>query len=200
MSKYQLAPFDRLSEQFERLPGIGHKTASRLAYFVLSLPDEEADKFADAIKDAHKSIHNCPVCCNLTDRELCPVCADTNRDKSVICVVESFRDVMVIEKTQEYNGLYHVLHGVLSPMKGILPDDIRIKELVSRLQDGTVKEVVMATNVTVEGETTASYISKLIKPLGVRVTRLASGLPAGGNIEYSDEVTLSRALSLRTEI
>ena len=186
MAKYILAPLEKLTEQFERLPGIGHKTASRLAYHVLTLPEAEAEKFANAITDAHKNIHYCPVCCNLTDKELCPVCADETRDRSVICVVESFRDVSVIEGTQEYFGLYHVLQGVLSPMKGVFPDMLKIKELMARLNDGTVREVVMATNATLGGETTASYIAKLIKPLGIRVTRLATGLPAGGNIEYSD--------------
>ena len=200
MAKYILAPLEKLTEQFERLPGIGHKTASRLAYYILTLPKEEAEKFSNAITEAHNSIHYCPVCCNLTDKELCPICADETRDRSVICVVESFRDVTGIEGTQEYFGLYHVLQGVLSPMKGIFPDMLKIKELMARLRDGTVKEVVMATNATLGGETTASYIAKLIKPLGIRVTRLATGLPAGGNIEYSDEVTLARALSSRLDM
>lgn len=200
MAKYILAPLEKLTEQFERLPGIGHKTASRLAYYILTLPKEEAEKFSNAITEAHNNIHYCPVCCNLTDKELCPICADETRDRSVICVVESFRDVTGIEGTQEYFGLYHVLQGVLSPMKGIFPDMLKIKELMARLRDGTVKEVVMATNATLGGETTASYIAKLIKPLGIRVTRLATGLPAGGNIEYSDEVTLARALSSRLDM
>ncbi|MBQ9460954.1 MAG: recombination protein RecR [Clostridia bacterium] len=200
MAKYILAPLEKLTEQFERLPGIGHKTASRLAYYVLTLPKGEAEKFAASITEAHDNIHYCPVCCNLTDKELCPICSDETRDRSVICVVESFRDVIGIEGTQEYFGLYHVLQGVLSPMKGIFPDMLRINELMARLKDGTVREVVMATNATLGGETTASYIAKLIKPLGIRVTRLATGLPAGGNIEYSDEVTLARALSSRLDM
>lgn len=200
MADYSVAPFSRLVEQFERLPGIGRKTAARLAYYVLALPEAEAQKFADAIVDAHKRIHYCKICCNLTDRDVCSICEDKRRDKSIICVVENVRDVAAMEKTQEYHAQYHVLQGVISPMKGILPDMIKIKELLARLGDDTVKEVVMATNATVEGEATAIYISKLVKPFGVKVTRLAYGIPVGGDLEYADEVTLARAFKGRAEI
>lgn len=199
MSEYSIAAFSRLAEQFEKLPGIGHKTAARLAYHIITSPEDDALKFADAIVDAHKKIHYCKICCNLTDKEICDVCSDTKRDRSIICVVESFKDVMALEKTHEFHVLYHVLHGVISPMKGVFPDMIHIKELLSRL-DGSVKEVVMATNATVEGEATAMYISKLIKPLGVKVTRLAYGIPVGGNLDYADEVTLVRSISGRSEM
>ncbi len=197
---YHVAPLDRLVEQFERLPGIGHKTAGRLAYHILSKSDGEAKAFADAIVEAKNKIHYCKCCQNLTDLELCPVCTDESRDKSVICVVEDPRDVMAFERTREYNGMYHVLHGAISPMDGIGPDSLHIKELMVRLADETVKEVVMATNPTVEGEATASYISRLIRPMGVKVSRLAYGIPVGGDLEYADEVTLSRALEGRSEI
>ena len=200
MADYHIAPFDCLAEQFERLPGIGSKTAARLAYYMISVPQEEALQFADAIVDARRKLHYCRICCNLTDKDICSICADERRDKSVICVVEDIRDVIALEKTQEFYVSYHVLHGVISPMKGILPDMLRIKELLSRLKDGTVKEVVMATNATVEGEATAMYLSKLIKPLGIRVTRLAYGLPVGGDLEYADEVTLLKAIEGRREL
>ncbi len=200
MSEYNAASFDRLVEQFERLPGIGVKTATRLAYYMLSLPQEEALQFADAIVDARKKLHYCRICCNLTDQEICSICADSKRDKSVICVVEDIRDVVAMEKTREFRISYHVLHGVISPMKGVLPDMIRIRELLQRLKDGTVQEVIMATNATVEGEATAMYLSKLIKPLGIKVTRLAYGLPVGGDLEYTDEVTLVRAIRGRQEL
>ncbi len=200
MQSSNIAPLARLTEQFERLPGIGQKTAARLAYYVLKMPEQDAQKFADAIIDAHKKIHYCKICCDLTDKDICPICADIHRDKSIVCVVEDPRDVMVLEKTKELNVSYHVLHGAISPMKGILPDMLKIKELLDRLKDNTVKEVVMATNTTVEGETTAVYLSKLIKPLGIKVTRLAFGLPVGGDIQYADEVTLARAFMGRNEI
>ena len=200
MARYIPAPFARLCEQFERLPGIGHKTAMRLAYHVMLMPEAEANQLATSITDAHRELHYCSVCCNLTDKDPCFICSDQSRDRSVICVVESFKDVSVIEETREYSGMYHVLHGVLSPMRGVLPDHLTINHLVARIRKGNVKEVIMATNVTVEGETTASYIAKVIKPLGVRVTRLATGLPAGGNIEYSDEVTLARAIVSRMDM
>lgn len=200
MSEYNIAAFSRLVEQFERLPGIGHKTAARLAYHVITSPEKEALKFADAIVDARKKIRYCSICCNLTDKEVCDICADNRRDKSIICVVESLKDVLALEKTHEFHVLYHVLHGVISPMRGIMPDMIRIKELLARLKDGTVKEVIMATNATVEGEATAMYISKLIKPLGIKVTRLAYGIPVGGDLEYADEVTLARSILGRSEI
>lgn len=197
---YRVAPLDRLVEQFERLPGIGHKTAGRLAYHILSRSDDEAKAFSEAILEAKSKIHYCKCCQNLTDLELCPVCTDDGRDKSVICVVEDPRDVMAFERTREYNGLYHVLHGVISPMDGIGPDSLHIKELMTRLAGDEVKEIIMATNPTVEGEATASYISRLIRPMGIKVSRLAYGIPVGGDLEYADEITLSRALEGRNEI
>ncbi len=201
MAEYKLVPFERLQEQFGRLPGIGPKTAARLAYYVLTMPQAEAEKFADAVVQAHKTIRYCKVCCNMTDQEICPICSDPKRDKSVICVVESLQDVLALEKTRELNITYHVLHGLLSPMKGIMPDMLSIKELMNRLKDHqAVKEVIMATNPTIEGEATAMYLSKLIKPLGVRVSRLAYGIPVGCNLEYTDEVTLTRAIHGRSEM
>lgn len=200
MSEYNVAPLARLIEQFERLPGIGKKTAQRLAYYVLDLPKSDAEKFSTAILDAHEKIHYCKLCCNLTDQELCNICKNPNRDTSIICVVEDPRDVTAFERTQEFNAMYHVLHGVISPLNGVGPDQIRIKELLSRVNSGKVKEVIMATNPTVEGEATAMYISKLLKPLGIKVTRLAYGIPVGGDLEYADEVTLSRAIEGRNEI
>lgn len=197
---YSAAPLAKLTEQFERLPGIGQKSAARLAYHVFSMPEEEAEKFARAILDVHKKIHYCSICCNLTDGDICSVCSDEHRDRSIICVVESPKDVAALEKTREFNACYHVLHGVISPMKGIMPDMLKIKELIRRLDGDEVKEVIMATNATVEGEATAMYISKMIKPLGVKVSRLAYGLPVGGDLEYADEVTLSRALKGRNEM
>lgn len=200
MSEYSVAPLARLIEQFERLPGIGKKTAQRLAYYVLDLPKSEAEKFSAAILDAHEKIHYCKLCCNLTDQELCSICRNDSRDKTIICVVEDPRDVAAFERTQEFSAMYHVLHGVISPLNGVGPDQIRIKELLSRVNNGKVKEVIMATNPTVEGEATAMYISKLLKPLGIKVTRLAYGIPVGGDLEYADEVTLSRAIEGRNEI
>ena len=197
---YHVAPLEKLVEQFERLPGIGKKTAGRLAYHILSRCDAEAITFADAILEAKEKIHYCKCCQNLTDLELCPVCTDPDRDKSFICVVEDPRDVMAFERTREYNGLYHVLHGVISPMDGIGPDSLHIKELMARLSNSEIKEIIMATNPTVEGEATASYISRLIRPMGIKVSRLAYGIPVGGDLEYADEITLSRALEGRNEI
>lgn len=197
---YRVVPLTRLIEQFERLPGIGKKTAQRLALYVLDLPQQEAEAFANAILDAKKKIHKCAVCCNLTDEELCPVCANPARDKSVICVVAEPRDVIALERTHEFNGTYHVLHGCISPMDGIGPEQLCVKELLSRLRAGETEEVIMATNPTVEGEATAMYLSRLIKPLGVKVTRLAYGIPVGGDLEYADEVTLKRALDGRSEL
>lgn len=187
-----------LAEQFGRLPGVGRKSAMRMAYSVLDLPEEEAEAFAEAIVDAKRKIHLCPVCQNLTDRELCSVCDDPDRDRSVICVVEDARAVMSVEKVREYRGLYHVLHGVISPVNGITPDKLKLKELLARL-DENVTEVIVATNPTVEGEATAMYISRLIKPLGIKVTRLAYGVPVGADLEYADEVTLFRALEGRRD-
>lgn len=197
---YNVIPLIKLIEQFERLPGIGRKTAQRLAFYVLNLPREKAQQFADAITEAHDKIKKCRVCQSLTEGELCPICADSARDGSVICVVEDSQDVLAFERTREYHGLYHVLHGLISPMDGIGPDQLHIKELLARIGSGEVKEVIMATNPTVEGEATAMYLARLLKPMGVRVTRLAYGIPVGGNLEYADEVTLYRALEGRSEI
>lgn len=197
---YNLAPLQNLIDQFERMQGIGHKTAQRMAFYVLGLSDTEANNFAQAIIDAHTKIHHCRICCDLAEDELCPICKSNNRDKSVICVVEDPRDVAAIERTNEYKGTYHVLHGAISPMDNIGPDQIRIKELLARLSDGTVEEVIMATNPTVEGEATAMYISRLLKPMGITVSRLAYGVPVGADLEYADEVTLGRAIEGRSLI
>ena len=194
------AALERLSEQFARLPGIGSKTAQRLAFQVLSMPQEQAQEFADASLDAKRSIHTCPVCQNLTDEEMCPICADETRDHSTICVVAEPRDVIAMERSREYTGVYHVLHGVISPLNHVGPDDIRIRELLARLQDGSVQEVIMATNPDTEGEATAMYLSRLLRPIGVKVTRLAYGIPVGSQLEYADEVTLLRALEGRREM
>lgn len=200
MAEYSVAPLAKLIEQFERLPGIGHKTALRLAYHILRMPESEAQKFSDAITEAHSKIKYCSVCCNLTDKDICSICSDPCRDKSLVCVVEDPRDVMALERTHEYNALYHVLHGSLSPVNGVTADMIHIKELLARFKTDEIKEVIMATNPTVEGEATAMYISKLLKPFGVKVTRLAYGVPVGGDIEYADEVTLTKSLEGRKEI
>ena len=197
---YNVAPLAKLIEHFERIPGIGRKTAQRMAYYVLNLPKAQAEQFSQAILDAHEKIHPCKVCQNLTDGELCQICANPSRDHSLICVVEDPRDVVAFERTRDYEGTYHVLHGVISPMDGVGPEQLRIKELLGRIGTQEVKEVIMATNPTVEGEATAMYISRLLKPLGVRVTRLAYGIPVGGSLEYADEVTLSRALEGRSEL
>lgn len=200
MADYHLAPLSKLVEQFERLPGIGYKSAQRLAYHVLGLSEEEVKQLTGAILEAHEKIHTCRICCNLTDQELCPICRNPARDHSLVCVVENPRDVVAMERTRDYGGTYHVLHGVISPLNGIGPDQLRIKELLNRMRDRTVKEVIMATNPTVEGEATAMYLSRLLKPLGVKVTRLAYGIPVGGDLEYADEVTLSKALEGRSEL
>lgn len=197
---YYAAPLSKLIDQFERLPGIGRKTAQRLAFFVLNGSDEQAAAFADAILDAKKNMHYCKVCQNLTDGELCAICAAPSRDKSIICVVEDPRDIVAFERTRDYDGLYHVLHGVISPMDGVGPEQLKIKELLARVGSGEVKELIMATNPDVEGEATAMYLSRLLKPLGVKVTRIAYGLPAGGELEYADEVTLLKALEGRSEL
>ena len=198
--QYSVTSLQELIDQFARLPGIGRKTAQRLAFYVLSLPEDEAKKFAETLLNAKRSIHLCSVCQNMTDREKCAICEDETRDRSTICVVEDPQDVMAFERTREYKGLYHVLHGVISPIEGIGPDKLKVKELMSRLASGEVNEVIMATNPTVEGEATASYISRLLKPMGVKVSRLAYGVPVGGDLEYADEVTLTRALEGRNEI
>lgn len=200
MAQYNVAPLENLVEQFEKMPGIGHKTAQRLAYYVLNLSKTQAEELAGAVLDAHTKIHYCSKCCNLTDKELCPVCASPLRDNSVICVVETPRDATAVENTHEFKGVYHVLHGEISPLNGVGPDNLTIKQLVARLSDDTVKEVIMATNPTVEGDATALYISKLLKPMGVKVTRLAYGIPVGGDLEYADEYTLAKALEGRNEI
>jgi recombination protein RecR len=199
MANYNVAPLEKLVEQFEKMPGIGYKTAQRLAYYVLNLSKTEAKDFSDAIIDAHEKIHYCEICCNLTDQKLCPVCSSEKRDKSLICVVETPRDAMAMESTGEFKGTYHVLHGAISPLNDIGPDDLKIKELLARLS-GEVSEVIMATNPTVEGDATAMYLSRLLKPMGVKVTRLAYGIPVGGDLEYADQVTLARALEGRNEL
>lgn len=200
MAKNSIVPLTELIAQFERLPGIGRKTAQRLAYSILEQPPERAEKFAEALVNARRKIHFCKVCQALTDMDTCAICADTERDHSVICVVAEPKDVMAFERTREYNGTYHVLHGVISPLDGIGPEQLRIKELMARLSDSGVTEIIMATNPTVEGEATASYLSRIIKPLGIKVTRLAYGIPVGGDLEYADEYTLARALEGRNEI
>ncbi len=200
MAQYNVAPLENLVEQFERMPGIGHKTAQRLAYYVLNLSKTQAEELANAVMDAHTKIHYCGKCCNLTDKELCPVCASPLRDNSTICVVETPRDAAAVENTHEYKGVYHVLHGAISPLNDIGPDNLTIKQLIARLGNDDVAEVIMATNPTVEGDATALYISKLLKPMGVKVTRLAYGIPVGGDLEYADEYTLAKALEGRNEI
>lgn len=200
MAGYNVASLARLIEQFERMPGIGHKTAQRMAFYVLGLKKEEAEAFSNAILNAHQKIKKCEKCCNLAEEELCPICKSGKRDESLVCVVEDPRDVMAFERTHEYEGTYHVLHGVISPMNGIGPEDITVKELIARFSDGKIKEVIMATNPTVEGEATAMYISRLLKPMGITVSRLAYGVPVGADLEYADEVTLTRALEGRRTI
>jgi len=190
---------DNLIDKFASLPGIGHKTAQRLAFFVMGLPDGEAESFAEAIVEARRTIRFCTECQNLTDGDLCSVCRDSRRDKSVVCVVSDPKGVLAIERAHEYGGSYHVLHGVISPMSGVGPDDIRIKELVARVSQGEIQEVIMATNPDTEGETTARYISRLIHPFEVKVTRLAYGIPVGGSLEFADDATLMRALEGRLE-
>lgn len=196
---YYVDAVARLINEFEKLPGIGHKSAQRLAYYILSANKGSVDNLVDAIQVAKQKIRYCDQCFNITDKELCNICDNQNRDKSLICVVADPKDLIAMEKTREFKGVYHVLHGNISPMGGIGPDDIRIKELLSRLNDD-VKEVILATNPNVEGEATAMYLSKLIKPLGIKVTRIAHGIPIGGDLEYTDEVTLTKALEGRREI
>ena len=191
---------EQLVEQFAKLPGVGIKSAQRLAFHILSLPEESAAQFAQAILDAKRLIHCCPICQNLTDGEVCSVCSDAKRDQGTICVVEGPKDVSAFERTKEYHGVYHVLHGLISPMDNITPDNLKIKELLARIAKGNVNEVILATSPTVEGDATAMYISRLIHPLGIKVTRLAFGLPVGAILEYADEVTLFRALENRNEI
>ena len=194
------AALERLTEQFARLPGIGSKTAQRLAFHVLSLPQDEAEAFAAAILDAKRTVHTCAVCQNLTDREICGICDDPQRDHGVICVVAEPRDVVAMERSREYQGVYHVLHGVISPLNHVGPDDLKLKELLQRVGEGNVREVIMATNPDTEGETTALYLSRLLKPFQVKVTRLAYGIPVGSHLEYADDATLMRALEGRREM
>ena len=198
--QYFPTALQELADQFARLPGIGGKTAQRLAFHVLELDDADAKAFADAILAAKQTVHTCPVCQNLTDREICPLCDNEMRDRSTICVVAEPKDVIAMERSREFNGLYHVLHGVISPLNHVTQDDIRIKELLMRVASGEVREVIMATNPDTEGEATAMYISRLLRPMEVKVTRLAYGVPVGSQLEYAEEVTLSRALEGRQEI
>ena len=192
---------EKLTEQFARLPGIGTKSAQRLSFYVLSMSDHDAEEFADAIVTAKRTVVCCPVCQNLTQGEgPCPICSGTKRDRSIVCVVADPKDVIAFERAREYNGLYHVLHGVISPMNHIGPDDLKIKELVSRVSQGEIQEVIMATNPDTEGEATAMYLSRLLKPFGVRITRLAYGIPVGSHLEYADDATLMRALEGRREM
>ena len=198
--RYFPAALQDLADQFARLPGIGGKTAQRLAFHVLELPLADAQAFAEAILEAKRTAHTCPVCQNLTDRDLCPICDDDMRDHGVICVVAEPKDVIAMERSREFTGVYHVLHGVISPLNHVTQDDIRIKELLQRVAQGDVREIIMATNPDTEGEATAMYISRLLRPMEVKVTRLAYGVPVGSQLEYADEVTLSRALEGRQEI
>ena len=200
MDNYSALPLVVLSEKFAALPGIGMKTAQRLAYAVMEMPQSEAEEFAAAILSAKTQIHDCAVCQNLTEQETCAICGNVKRDHSIVCVVEGPKDVAAIERTNEYTGVYHVLHGLISPLDGITAEHLRIPQLLSRIQAGGIAEIIIATNPSVEGEATAMYLSRLCKPLGVRVTRLAFGMPVGGVIEYTDEVTLFRALSNRSEM
>ena len=193
-------PVEELISQFRRLPGVGRKSAQRLAFFVLGLPEGEAEAFAKSILAAKKTVFSCRICCNLTDREVCPICANAARDASTICVVADPKDVAAIERTREYKGTYHVLHGVISPLEAVGPDDLRIKELMARVAGGEVKEIILATDPDTTGEATAMYIARLVKPFGVRTTRLAYGIPVGGHLEFADDVTLTRALIGRNDV
>ena len=197
---YNAAPLEKLIEEFGKFPGIGRKGATRMAYQVLSMSDEDAAALASAIQNAHTKLHRCRICQNYTEAEICPICASAKRDTSVICVVETPRDVQAFERTREYHGLYHVLHGTLSPMGHVGPDDIRIRELVKRVAEEETEEVILATNPDTEGEATAMYISRLLQPFGIKITRLAYGIPVGGHLEFVDEVTLTRALEGRKEL
>lgn len=190
----------RLSEKFGMLEGVGKKTAMRMAFSVLEMDDEEVESFAQSLLEAKQKIHLCPICQNLTDQELCSVCADADRDSSVICVVADARTVLSMEKVREFRGVYHVLHGLISPMNGVTPEQLKIKELLQRVEQGSVEEIIVATNPTVEGEATAMYLSRLLHPFGVKITRLAYGIPVGADLEYADEITLFRALEGRREV
>lgn len=197
---YSIPVLESLIDEFRKMPSVGSKSAERLAFYVLGLSDGEVNSLVRAIQNVHEKVHQCAVCKNLTEAEVCPICESTQRDRSLICVVENPRDVLAFERTREYNGLYHVLHGAISPMNGVGPDDLTIKDLLKRLASDEVKEVIMATNPTVEGEATAMYLSRLLKPMGVKVTRLAYGVPVGADLEYADEITLSRALEGRSAL
>ena len=194
------ASIEKLIEEFEKLPSIGHKTAVRLAFYILNAPEEDAENFANTIINTRKNLKYCSVCNNITDTDPCSICGNAKRNKEVICVVEDVRDIVQIEKTHEYNGVYHVLNGVISPMNGVGPNDIKLKELMTRIGTGEIKELILATNPNVEGEATAMYISKLVKPFNIKTTRIAHGIPIGGDLEYVDEVTLAKALENRTEL
>ncbi len=197
---YYAPSIEKLIEAFEKLPSIGNKTAARLAFHMLDATEEETNEFVKAILEAKSNLKYCSQCYNISDTDPCPICGNQNRDHTVICVVEDVRDVVAMERTHEFKGVYHVLHGSISPMNGVGPDNIKIKELLSRLMNGEVKEIILATNPRVEGEATAMYISKLVKPLGIKATRIAHGIPVGGDLEYTDEVTLSKALEGRREL
>lgn len=197
---YYSPSIEKLIESFERLPSIGHKTAVRLAFHMLDLSKEETDEFINSIINAKEKLKYCSNCYNISDTDPCPICSSPKRDNSIICVVEDVRDVMAMERTHEFKGVYHVLHGTISPMNGIGPEDIKIKELLNRIANNDIKEIIIATNPRVEGEATAIYLSKIIKPLGIKVTRIAHGIPVGGDLEYTDEVTLSKALEGRREL
>lgn len=197
---YYSPSIEKLIESFEKLPSIGHKTAQRLAFYMLDLSLEEAEEFTNSILNAKKNLHFCSKCFNISDTDPCNICGNVKRDQSIICVVEDVRDVIAMERTHEFKGVYHVLHGSISPMNGVGPDDIKIKELLIRVMDGSVQEVILATNPRVEGEATSMYISKLLKPLGIKTTRIARGIPIGGDLEYTDEITLTKALEGRSEI
>lgn len=197
---YYAPSIEKLIEAFEKLPSIGNKTAARLAFHILDASEEETNEFVQAILEAKKNLKYCSQCYNISDTDPCPICGNVNRDHTTICVVEDVRDVVAMERTHEFKGVYHVLHGSISPMNGVGPDDIKIKELLSRLMEGEVKEIILATNPRVEGEATAMYISKLVKPMGIKATRIAHGIPVGGDLEYTDEVTLSKALEGRREV
>lgn len=199
MAEYMVA-LRRLEEQFARLEGVGRKSATRMAFAVLEMEDEAAEEFANAILEAKRSIHLCPVCQNMTDRDMCPICSDLYRDHSVICVVTDVKAVMAMERVKDFRGVYHVLHGVISPMNRVTPEQLKIKELLARLEDDTVKEIILATNADIEGNATAMYLAHLIKPLGIKVTRLAYGIPVGADLNYADEYTLMQALEGRRDM
>ena len=197
---YYSPSIEKLIESFEKLPSIGHKTAQRLAFYMLDITNEEAEEFTNSIINAKKNLHFCSKCFNISDTDPCNICSNPKRDETTICVVEDVRDVIAMERTHEYNGVYHVLHGSISPMNGVGPDDIKIKELLTRVMNGNVKEIILATNPRVEGEATSMYISKLLRPMGIKTTRIARGIPVGGDLEYTDEITLTKALEGRSEI